>query len=44
MKDKKVRQYRSRQGRSDRKYSDSMIAIFIGIAGVVISLIIFKLT
>jgi|TARA_B100000497_G_C7660068_1_gene397548 hypothetical protein len=40
MKDKKPRQYRSRQGRSDRKYSDSMIAIFVGIVGVVVTLII----
>jgi hypothetical protein len=40
MKDKKPRQYRSRQGRSDRKYSDSMIAIFVGFVGVVVTLII----
>ena len=40
MKDKKQRQYRSRQGRSDRKYSDSMITIFVAFAGVVVTLII----
>jgi len=44
MKDKKVRQYRSRQGRSDRKYSNSMIALFTSIVALIILIIIFKLT
>jgi hypothetical protein len=40
MKDKKVRQYRSRQGRSDRKYSNSLITLMIAFVGLVLTLII----
>jgi len=44
MKEKKPRQYRSRQGRSDRKYTDSLIVLTIASVGLIISIIIIKLT
>tara|TARA_R100001369_G_scaffold54605_1_gene81479 strand:+ start:590 stop:721 length:132 start_codon:yes stop_codon:yes gene_type:complete len=36
MKDKKNRQYRSRQGRTDKSYSDSMTALMIAYLGIII--------
>jgi len=39
-KEKKVRQYRSRQGRSDRQYAGSMKVLAIAFIGLIISLII----
>lgn len=38
-KEKKVRQYRSRQGRSDRQYQSNMKVMFLALAGMVIMLI-----
>jgi|TARA_R110000868_G_scaffold16803_4_gene74529 hypothetical protein len=42
MKDKRLRRYRSRQGRSDRQYKDSFKALAIAIIGLIITLIISK--
>tara|TARA_R100000935_G_scaffold791_2_gene2818 strand:+ start:489 stop:623 length:135 start_codon:yes stop_codon:yes gene_type:complete len=44
MKEKKPRQYRSRQGRSDRKYAESLIVLTIAAAGLFIITIIIILT
>jgi len=41
-KEKKVRQYRSRQGRSDKQYKSSMTLYGISITGLVITLILSK--
>jgi len=43
-KEKKVRQYRSRQGRSDKQYGGSLIVFGIAFTGLVISVLIIKLT
>ena len=43
-KEKKVRQYRSRQGRSDKQYGESLIVFGIALTGLVISVLIIKLT
>tara|TARA_R110001632_G_scaffold173117_1_gene292524 strand:- start:1005 stop:1139 length:135 start_codon:yes stop_codon:yes gene_type:complete len=40
MKDKKVRQYRSRQGRSDKQYTSSLIAFMIATVLLIITIII----
>ena len=45
-KSKKVRQYRSRQGRSDKQYSDNLKVLTIGclgLAGILICMIIYGL-
>jgi len=42
MKNKKVRQYRSRQGRSDRKYTNSLITLMISLVGLIITMLIIK--
>tara|TARA_R110000823_G_scaffold166285_7_gene298327 strand:- start:1030 stop:1167 length:138 start_codon:yes stop_codon:yes gene_type:complete len=39
-KEKKVRQYRSRQGRCDKQYQSSMAAFTIAIVGIVFTLIL----
>jgi len=39
-KEKKVRQYRSRQGRSDKQYSGSMKVLAIAFIGLILTLII----
>lgn len=44
MKKKKARQYRSRQGHSDKSYSQSLKVSFIAFLGLIIILIIVKLT
>jgi hypothetical protein len=40
MKNKKHRQYRSRQGRNDEQYTDSMRAIAIAFGGLIITILI----
>ena len=42
MKNKKVRQYRSRQGRSDRKYTNSLITLMISLVGLIITMLIIR--
>ena len=42
MKNKKVRQYRSRQGRSDRKYTNSLITLMISLVGLIIIMLIIR--
>jgi hypothetical protein len=39
---KKHRQYRSRQGRSDRQYTSSCIALAVSLIGLIITLLIAK--
>ncbi len=39
-KEKKVRQYRSRQGRSDKQYKNSMIVLALSLSGLFLTLII----
>jgi len=40
MKDKKTRQYRSRQGRSDKQYTSSLIAFMIATIALILTIII----
>jgi hypothetical protein len=40
MKNKKHRQYRSRQGRSDEQYSTSVKVIAVAFAGLIITILI----
>lgn len=40
MKDKKVRQYRSRQGRSDNQYKASLKVLFLAFVGLILTIII----
>mgnify|MGYP003641629879 FL=1 len=44
MKDKKVRQYRSRQGRSDKKYSHSLMIATASMVCLIVILAILLLT
>jgi hypothetical protein len=43
-KEKKVRQYRSRQGRSDKQYASSLIIFGIAFGGLIITFLIIKLS
>ena len=44
MKEKKVRQYRSRQGRSDKQYASSLIVFAITFVGLILTMIIIRWT
>jgi len=44
MKEKKTRQYRSRQGRSDKQYTNSLIVFAITFVGLILTIIITRWT